>query len=197
MSSTSTSIIPIIPYAHTYDWGKLGNNSLVGLLKLKNSNINNITFNLNKTTTYAELWMGTHNSGMSYINNVDKERISLLSYLSHELPFLFKILSVNKALSIQAHPNKSLALILNKNYPQYYKDSNHKPEMTIALTKFETMCGFRDVKQIITYINTFPELKNIIGDEAVESFISSVNTNNEVLIKEQLKIIFSNVMNCM
>ena len=38
-----------------------------------------------------------------------------------KLPFLFKVLSIQKALSIQAHPNKKLAEQLhakdNKNYP--------------------------------------------------------------------------------
>lgn len=38
-----------------------------------------------------------------------------------KLPFLFKVLSINKALSIQAHPNKKLAEKLHaqdpKNYP--------------------------------------------------------------------------------
>lgn len=38
-----------------------------------------------------------------------------------KLPFLFKVLSINKALSIQAHPNKKLAEQLHakdpKNYP--------------------------------------------------------------------------------
>lgn len=39
----------------------------------------------------------------------------------NKLPFLFKVLSINKALSIQAHPNKKLAEQLHakdpKNYP--------------------------------------------------------------------------------
>jgi len=39
----------------------------------------------------------------------------------NKLPFLFKVLSISKALSIQAHPNKKLAEKLHakdsKNYP--------------------------------------------------------------------------------
>jgi mannose-6-phosphate isomerase len=42
----------------------------------------------------------------------------------NKLPFLFKVLSINKALSIQAHPNKKLAEQLHakdpKNYPGQY-----------------------------------------------------------------------------
>ena len=64
------------------------------------------------------------------------------------LPFLFKVLSVNKALSIQAHPDKKHAEELHKARPDIYKDSNHKPEMAIALTDFEGLCGFRPLSQI-------------------------------------------------
>lgn len=43
------------------------------------------------------------------------------SRYADKLPFLFKVLSIRKALSIQAHPNKSLAEKLHaqdpKNYP--------------------------------------------------------------------------------
>ena len=53
------------------------------------------------------------------------------------------MLSVGKALSIQAHPDIELARKLHAERPDVYKDPNHKPEMAIALTKFEGLCGFR------------------------------------------------------
>ena len=37
-----------------------------------------------------------------------------------KLPFLFKILSIQKALSIQAHPNKKLAAALHQKDPRNY-----------------------------------------------------------------------------
>lgn len=37
-----------------------------------------------------------------------------------KLPFLFKVLSINKALSIQAHPNKKLAEQLHARDPRNY-----------------------------------------------------------------------------
>ena len=37
-----------------------------------------------------------------------------------KLPFLFKVLSIRKALSIQAHPNKKLAEILHQRDPKNY-----------------------------------------------------------------------------
>lgn len=43
------------------------------------------------------------------------------------VPYLLKILSINSALSIQAHPCKSLAAKLHAEKPDKYKDPNHKP----------------------------------------------------------------------
>jgi mannose-6-phosphate isomerase class I len=52
------------------------------------------------------------------------------------------VLSVAKALSIQAHPDKKLAEVLHALSPSTYKDGNHKPEMAIAVTEFRALCGF-------------------------------------------------------
>lgn len=52
------------------------------------------------------------------------------------------MLSVAKTLSIQAHPCKELAKKLHIKDPSVYKDDNHKPEMALAITKFEILCGF-------------------------------------------------------
>ena len=49
-----------------------------------------------------------------------------------QLPFLFKVLSVNKSLSIQAHPTKEHAEMLYSRYPNLYPDPNHKPELAIG-----------------------------------------------------------------
>ena len=38
----------------------------------------------------------------------------------NKLPFLFKVLSIRKALSIQAHPNKKLAEFLHQKDPRNY-----------------------------------------------------------------------------
>lgn len=57
-----------------------------------------------------------------------------------------QVLSIAKALSIQAHPDKKLAEFLHKTQPNEYKDDNHKPEMVLAITDFEALCGFADVE---------------------------------------------------
>ena len=52
------------------------------------------------------------------------------------LPFLFKVLSINKALSIQAHPNKKLAEQLHakdpKNYPGMF-DCHRRANSVLSL----------------------------------------------------------------
>ena len=55
---------------------------------------------------YAELWIGTHPSGPSVLQ--DEKQTPLKQAVGGELPFLFKILSAGKALSIQV----SLTLIV-------------------------------------------------------------------------------------
>lgn len=54
-----------------------------------------------------------------------------------------------KALSIQAHPDKQLARTLHKLLPDMYKDGNHKPEMALAMTEFEALCGFIALKVLV------------------------------------------------
>ena len=64
------------------------------------------------------------------------------------LPFLAKILSIRKALPLQLHPDKELAADLHRAHPSSFTDPNHKPEIAIALSRFEAFCGFREYKDI-------------------------------------------------
>ncbi|KAI8031961.1 Mannose-6-phosphate isomerase 1 [Camellia lanceoleosa] len=52
---------------------------------------------------------------------------------------MFKALSVSKALSIQAHPDKEFAGFVHKTLPDVFKDDNYKLEMALALTEFEPL----------------------------------------------------------
>merc|ERR1719473_1025093 len=71
---------------------------------------------------------------------------------AHSLPFLFKILSVRTALSIQAHPDKLLAAELHVRHPDQYKDDNHKPEMAVAITPFEALCSFQPIYSLVALV---------------------------------------------
>jgi mannose-6-phosphate isomerase len=114
----------------------------------------------------------------------------------NKLPFLFKVLSINKALSIQAHPNKKLAGELHAKDPKNYPDDNHKPEMTLAITPFEGLCGFRPLKEIAHFLSTIPPLRSLVGEEASSSLekVSSSSSASVDESKTALKTAFSTLM---
>lgn len=72
----------------------------------------------------------------------------VLSKHGADLPFLPKILSIAKALPLQLHPNKSLAAKLHQQNPEKFTDSNHKPEIAVALSDFELFVGWKPLDMI-------------------------------------------------
>jgi len=128
---------------------------------------------------WAELWMGAHPKAPSLAIEASTGRRTPLDRLiasdpdaclgpglaersGAALPFLFKVLSAAKPLSIQAHPTKRKAetgyareelLGLALDAPERnYKDANHKPETVVALSRFEGLCGFRPVDDIVANV---------------------------------------------
>ena len=121
----------------------------------------------------AELWMGAHPNGCSEVTLAgDVQKLSTLIERAPaavlgdatvarfgSLPFLFKVLCAEKALSIQVHPSKSQAEagfakeeaagISPKAANRNYKDPNHKPELVFALTPYQAMNGFRAIPAIL------------------------------------------------
>ncbi|KAJ1684920.1 hypothetical protein LUZ63_016310 [Rhynchospora breviuscula] len=157
-----------------YEWGPIGEGSHVARLAERNSGED-----LDLARPYAEFWMGTHPSGPSYVA-ADGDAVSLKDWIranpavlgdkvpdkwGPDLPFLFKVLSVAKALSIQAHPDKKLAELLHKSRPDIYKDANHKPEMAVAITEFKALCGFVTAEEVKDVLATIPEVRELIGIE--------------------------------
>lgn len=96
-----------------------------------------------------------------------------------KLPFLFKVLSINKALSIQAHPNKQLAEQLHARDPKNYPDDNHKPEMTIAVTPFDGLCGFRPLHEIAYFLSHVKPLRDLVGDATATAFETTVASHED------------------
>jgi mannose-6-phosphate isomerase len=119
-----------------------------------------------------------------------------------KLPFLFKVLSIGKALSIQAHPNKRLAEKLHARDSKNYPDDNHKPEMTIAITPFDGLCGFRPLAEISHFFSTVQALKKLVGEKAAEEFQLAVKgketsekKEDEEANKKALQRVFGSLMN--
>ena len=100
-------------------------------------------------------------------------RKSMLQMEKHGLPFLFKVLSVRTALSIQAHPDKALAQQLHAARPDLYKDDNHKPEMALAVSRFEALCSFQKANHVLENCRACPELVQVVGDECVSALAAA------------------------
>ena len=115
---------------------------------------------------------------------------------SGQLPFLFKVLSINKALSIQAHPTKPHAEQLHKMAPDKYPDPNHKPEMLIVLKDFEGFCGFRPFDEIRHFLSSVPELQAVVGQESVAIVSKLPSGATEGDRKAALRRVFTDVMTC-
>lgn len=190
-------------------WGRVGTESEVALLRQGGDE----TFELQHDMTYAELWMGTHPRGPSILSSSDFAGTSLTDWIkdhpeclgkkvrakfNDKLPFLFKILSINKTLSLQAHPNKSHAEQLNATQPDKYVDDNHKPEMALALTPFEGMNGFKPVSEIVRLLQGIPEFKAAVGEEHCKDLFAVCKTDpkgSSDAAKAALKKCFTAFMN--
>lgn len=148
-----------------YDWGS--HNALTHLFGIENPD----------GKPQAELWMGAHPNGCSEVNLagstqklsafIDAAPAAVLGEATAarfgSLPYLFKVLCAEKALSIQVHPSKAQAEagfakeetagIPSKSGNRNYKDPNHKPELVFALTAYQAMNGFRTVPAILALLD--------------------------------------------
>jgi mannose-6-phosphate isomerase len=113
----------------------------------------------------AELWLGAHPGDPSTVTRSEGP-VSLATLIADDpagqlgdevaaafgprLPFLLKVLAAEAPLSLQAHPSAEYAVEAyarqeaDPSLPRNYTDAHHKPEMLVALTPFEALCGFRD-----------------------------------------------------
>lgn len=126
----------------------------------------------------AELWVGAHPGSPSTV--VDDGRTldrfiaadprsslgeSACARFGPALPFLLKVLAVQRPLSIQVHPNLEQAAAgyaaedaagIPVDSPQRsYRDRNHKPEMALAVTDFEALLGFAEPAHIAAVLEAF------------------------------------------
>ena len=126
-----------------YDWGSA--KLIPDLLGIKDND---------PEKPYAEMWMGTHPSAPSRVSDSGVS----LKEISGELPFLLKLIAVEKPLSIQVHPDKKQAAegfkreneagIAIDSPLRNYKDQNEKNELICAITPFTLIAGFMEPKKI-------------------------------------------------
>jgi len=116
----------------------------------------------------AEAWFGAHSSAPSIVETPDGQvRLDQLiasdpvrhlgtgigSRFGSALPYLLKVIAADGPLSLQVHPSLDRARSgfadeeaagLAVDAPtRNYRDTNHKPELLYALSRFDAMVGFR------------------------------------------------------
>src|SRR5580658_6612339 len=132
----------------------------------------------------AELWMGAHPSAPS---GVARDPATLDAVIAAapdrelgpqcaatfggRLPFLLKVLSAERALSIQVHPSRAQAEagfaaenergLAPGDPARNYVDDWPKPELLCALTPFEVLAGLRDPADAAAFLRALdvPELR--------------------------------------
>src|SRR4051794_5700670 len=135
----------------------------------------------------AELWMGAHADNPSRLPDgrgldaaiaADPERLlgeAVVARFGGRLPFLMKVLAADAPLSLQAHPTteqaeagfaaEEAAGVPQDDPTRTFKDPFHKPELLLALTTFEALCGFRPVEESLHCLAKLqlPEVKPTIA----------------------------------
>lgn len=152
-----------------YAWGDFGQDAFIPrLLGLK----------AEEGKSYAELWIGANPKAPSraVIRGEEVPLNDLIAMYPEELlgqdaktefgpklPFLLKVLSARKALSIQTHPDKEHAFRLHSKDPEHYPDENHKPEIAIAINDLSALVSFRPYSEIKALLGSYPEIENLAG----------------------------------
>lgn len=183
-----TTIERVIPAVQQYPWGKKGKESAVARLLPEFSPEN----------PYAELWIGSHPSAPSRIENSAGQ--SLREFIAidpraclgdtvlaqfGDLPFLLKILSVGAPLSIQAHPDRVRAHRLHQTSPQHYPDKNHKPEMGVALTPVHLLFGLKERSHLIDTFARYPALLTLVPQELVTELRGASSSLSEAELRRE------------
>lgn len=103
----------------------------------------------------AEYWLGAHPDAPARVGDTGLDEFlaaapearlgkPVLAQFGQRLPYLLKILAAEAPLSIQVHPDAEQAREGFERGSASYTDPYPKPEMLVALTPFEALCGFRD-----------------------------------------------------
>lgn len=94
--------------------------------------------------------------------------------------FLLKVLFVARPLSLQVHPTRGQVAA----HPSVFPDPHPKPEVVIALTRFEALCGFlprERVAQNIAGTNLPPSFESLFDAGTDETRALIADTRDRVL----------------
>jgi mannose-6-phosphate isomerase len=113
---------------------------------------------------WAELWLGTHPNGPAVLDDGTP-----LEDLCGPLPYLLKVLAAAEPLSLQAHPTAEQAIA---GYELgVFPDPFPKPELLVAVTPFEALCGFRPYGSTIDWLRSLgvDDLADVVQERGADT----------------------------
>ncbi|EWC46766.1 hypothetical protein DRE_04011 [Drechslerella stenobrocha 248] len=196
-------IIRLACQVKDYSFGKKGSRSLVARYALANEKEGH--FKVDEEQAYGEIWIGGHRDSPSQSFETSVHLTTLIeqspaAFLTHDiatkysgpgnsprLPFNFKVLSFDKILPLQVHPDRSLAEKLqNRDTNRAFADLNHKPGVVIALSpRFDSFVGFRPIEEIKCFLQDVEELRELLVDE-----VQNITNAAEGQVDNQLRDVF-------
>ena len=128
----------------------------------------------------AEMWWGTHPVAPS---RVDSASGPWLSDVVGEMHMLVKLLACERPLSLQTHPTRqqarsgfdreeSAGIALDAPH-RMYRDRSDKPEMLVAFSPFEALCGFRDIDRSVELLSSmgWREESEVLDGNGIDGYV--------------------------
>jgi mannose-6-phosphate isomerase len=160
---TAGALLPLDGRVQTYAWGS--HEALPGFLGRQTDG-----------RPWAEWWLGAHPHGPSTVGSVPATTLDRLvaddptamlgadvrAHFGARLPFLLKVLAVAEPLSLQVHPTVEQAVQgFRAERPAgapppsdpLYADEWSKPEMLLALTRFDAFAGLRPPADVLARLD--------------------------------------------
>ncbi|KEG03600.1 mannose-6-phosphate isomerase, putative [Plasmodium vinckei vinckei] len=105
-------------------------------------------------------------------------------------PYLFKMLSINKPLSVQIHPNEAQTLYLNTVNPTVYKDKIFKTEMCVCINSMSLLCGYINIFKIAFLIKNVKELYDFFmkkDENGFDAYENDIKIDKKISSNENFK----------
>ncbi|KAG0700581.1 RmlC-like cupin domain-containing protein [Suillus ampliporus] len=196
-------VFHLIPATKSHPWGKIGSSSLAAHLA---DGAGIPDFTIDESKPYAEMWMGTHPNAPTRVLStgqllsehlaahpelIGESVIKRFNLENGQIPFLFKVLSFDKALPVQIHLDKETSEHIHSENTGMYVDSSHKTEMVLAVSNFSALCGFLPAFQVSEYLSAVPEFASLFPSDIVQRFKAVARSSDASEPKAALKELFS------
>ena len=152
---------------------------------------------------YAEAWWGAHPSAPSVTASGPLDAViaadpeaalgATVARNYGKLPYLLKVLSIARPLSIQVHPTLEIARtgfaaeesggVAIADPHRNYKDASHKPELLFAVTDMTVLSGFRpeaDLMRDLEWLggDDADSLRETLATDGIAGFVLTVLTRD-------------------